>query len=559
MPHTLSLTGKRWIIPQTEHVSSHALIATLLAHRNVGNATELPAPSVYPDMERAVARIRLAMERGETIGIFGDYDCDGITGVAQLVRFFRRHSVHPHVILPHRVHDGYGLRRHAVEAFGVHGITLLITVDTGITAVAEIGEAKKKWGIDVIITDHHHLQEELPPAFAILHPLLAPAFPPPHPSGAGVAHSLIRGLEGKRWEGDATDHALAMIGTIGDLVELKGTNRTLVQRGLAALNELTSGPLALFADSVRSGKNALTSTDIAFRLAPRINAAGRMEDPSIALTALLEGGEALKELSSLNTLRQESTVKLLEESYRLLGLPEQFDPSVLATLPPLLFSASPAFPEGIIGLIAGRLTEMYGRPSFVASVSNGECTASLRSVRAYHITQGLERVSDLLSTFGGHAQAAGCTFALKNLEELKHRLTEDVAAHVNPVDLRPALEIDAILSPNDISLSFCEQLRHLEPFGQGNPEPFFLLKNIRLEQPRRVGKEGAHLQGRIAGFKVIGFRLGHLAEEATHPLDVICKLSIDTWNGNRAPQLIVEDVCTARRAERAIIARHGTA
>jgi len=508
-------------------------------------------------MARAVARIRLAMERGETIGIFGDYDCDGITGVAQIVRFFRRHSVHPHVILPHRVHDGYGLKRHTMETFGVHGITLLITVDTGITAVAEIGEAKKKWGIDVVITDHHHLQEELPPAFAILHPLLAPAFPPPYPSGAGVAHALIRGLEGERWEGSETDHALAMIGTIGDLVELKGTNRTLVQQGLIALHELTSGPLALFADSVRTGKNPLTSTDIAFRLAPRINAAGRMEDPSIALTALLEGGEALARLSSLNTRRQESTAKLLEESYRLLGLPERFDLSVVATLPPLLCSASPAFPEGIIGLIAGRLTEMYGRPSFVTSISDGECTASLRSVSAYHITEGLERVSDLLSTFGGHAQAAGCTFTLKNLEELQRRLTEDVAAHTNPEDLRPALEIDAILNPNDISISFCEQLRHLEPFGQGNPEPFFLLKNIRLEQPRRVGKEGAHLQGRIAGFKVIGFRLGHLSDDAARPLDVVCKLSIDTWNGNRAPQLIIEDACAANRTEHATIAPHG--
>lgn len=512
-------------------------------------------------MERAVARIRLAMKRGETIGIFGDYDCDGITGVAQIVRFFRRHSIHPHVILPHRVHDGYGLKRHTVEAFGVHGVTLLITVDTGITAVAEIGEAQQKWRIDVVITDHHHLHEELPPAHAILHPLLATSFPPPHPSGAGVAHTLIRALEGEEWEGDETDHALAMIGTIADLVELKGTNRTLVQQGLTALNGLTTGPLALFADAIRSAGNPLTSTDIAFRLAPRINAAGRMEDPSIALTALLEGGEALKDLSSLNARRQESTVKLLEESNRLLGLPERFEPFVLENLPPLLCSASPAFPEGIIGLLAGRLTEAYGRPSFVVSISDGECTASLRSTRAYHVTQGLERVSDHLSTFGGHAQAAGCTFALKDLEELKRRLTADVAAHTRPEDLRPLLEIDVVLDPKDISLSLCEQLRHLEPFGQGNPEPLFLLKNIRINQPRRVGKEGAHLQGRIAGFKAIGFRLGHLSEETAHPLDIVCKIGIDTWNGDRAPQLVIEDVChaTPQKTEPATLASHGTA
>jgi len=507
-------------------------------------------------MPRAVQRIRDAVQRKEAVGIFGDYDCDGITGVAQLVRFFERHGITPHAILPHRVHDGYGLKPHLVEAFAKRGITLLLTVDTGITAMHEIEMARAR-GIDVIITDHHHLQSEVPSAFAILHPLLSRNFPLPHPSGSGVAHLLVRALEREsQWEDWATDSALSMIGTIADLVELKGGNRALVREGLEALNSLDpASPLGDLARSVRSKDRPLTSTDIAFRLAPRINAAGRMEDPALALEALLHGGAAISSLEELNVQRQHSTRTLLEETLTSLALPAKSS----ADLPPLLAIAREHFPEGIIGLIAGKLTESYGRPSLAAAISDGECTASLRSTRAYHITQGLERVSDLLMSFGGHAQAAGCTFAVAHLDELQRRLSEDIAARTTPEDLLPALEIDAVLSAQDLSLSLCEQLRHLEPFGQGNPEPLFLLRNVKLEQPRRVGGEGAHLQARIAGHKTIGFRLGHLEEHAAHPLDIICKLSVDTWNGRKAVQIVIEDLRLAfpQQERSAILTSYG--
>ncbi|HBU09966.1 MAG TPA: single-stranded-DNA-specific exonuclease RecJ [Candidatus Peribacter riflensis] len=499
----------------------------------------VPSPALLPDMPRAVQRIRDAVERKERIGIFGDYDCDGITGVAQLVRFFERRGITPHVILPHRVRDGYGLKPHLVKAFKAQGVTLLLTVDTGITAMQEI-EMARGLGMDVIITDHHHLQDEVPSAFAILHPVLARNFPLPHPSGSGVAHFLVRALEEQpHWQDWATDSALAMIGTIADMVELKGGNRALVREGLEALNTLDPlSPLGELAKSVRSKERPLTSTDIGFRLAPRINAAGRMEDPMLALTALLHGGAALTTLEELNIERQQSTRTLVEETLTDLGLSAES----LAGLPPLLAIAREHFPEGIIGLIAGKLTESYGRPSLVAAISDGECTASLRSTRAYHVTQGLERVSDLLLSFGGHAQAAGCTFKVKHFDELQRRLCEDIAARTTQDDLLPALELDAVLSPRDLSLSLCEQLHHLEPFGQGNPEPLFLLDHVTMEQVRRVGNEGAHLQARIGGHKVIGFRLGHLFEKTSGPLDIVCKIGIDTWNGRRAVQILIEDL-----------------
>jgi single-stranded-DNA-specific exonuclease len=270
-----------------------------------------------------------------------------------------------------------------------------------------------------------------------------------------------------------------------------------------------------------------------------------MEDPHIALTALLEGGEALATLERLNAHRQDATGSLIIRAWELLHLPPQPRAEELSALPALLAVADAELPEGIIGLIAGRLTEVTGHPSIVATIRDGECTASLRSTRAYHIAEGLERIADLLSSFGGHAQAAGCTFPERHLAEVIRRLSDDAAARTHREDLTPALTADAVIEAKDISLNFCEQLKHLEPYGQGNGEPLFLLQNIRMESPRRVGNEDAHLQCRIAGFKTIGWRLGHLMDAAAAPLDVICKIGIDTWNGRRTPQIVIEDMRVA--------------
>lgn len=555
MQHLLSLTGKRWIIPVEQQVPALALPAQLLSKRGLTTGP-LPPPQIFPDMARAVERLKRGIALHETIGIFGDYDCDGITATALLVRLLRRYGAEPVVRLPHRVHDGYGLSRAIVEECAERGVTLLLTVDTGITAVQEVIHASAH-GIEVIITDHHHVQAEVPPALALIHPALAAGHPLPHPSGAGVALQLVRAFEeADRWNDCETDLALAAIGTIADLVPLTGMNRTLVQEGIAALNGLAEGPLASLAASVRSQEAALTSTDIAFRLSPRINAAGRMHDPHIALAALLEGGEALEKLARLNTERQDAAGDLFGRAWQLLKLSPQPRVDELATLPPFLSIAGTEFPEGLIGLIAGRLTEVTGHPSMVTTIREQECTASLRSTCAYHITEGLERVADLLLTFGGHAQAAGCTFLERNRHEVTRRLAEDAAARTAGADLLPTLSADAALPAGNISLSFVEQLRHLEPFGQGNPEPLFFLRNVSLNHMRQVGREGAHLQGRIAGLKTIGWRLGHLIDVAATPLDILCKVGIDTWNGNRSPQIVIEDMRLAQEAQHSAEAPH---
>lgn len=497
---------------------------------SIGTPSSPVPPSVFPDMERATVRIRKAINDKEVIGIFGDYDCDGITGVAQLVRYFTRNGITPFVRLPHRVHDGYGLNANVVSEMRERSVTLLITCDTGITAVAETATLMAN-GTDVIITDHHHSREELPPAFAIIHPALS-LHPLPHPSGSGVAFKLIMALEHGAWPDQETDIALAMIGTVGDLVPLTGDNRTTVIAGLKAMESMTTGTLAALRERCGSANKALSSTDIAFRIAPRINAAGRMDNPDIALRALLTGGSALEELDMLNARRQEHTAELLQQIIAR---------ATKSPMKPFLVHASAEFPHGLLGLLAGKLTETYGKPSLVAAIEGEYCTASLRSPPSYNIAEALERIAYLLLRFGGHAQAAGCTFAAADLPMIEEALCADLEARITPESLVPSLTADATLDTRHITPQLIEAISALEPFGQGNPEPKFFLRNISMLSTRTVGSEGAHLQGMIDGIQCIGFNMGIFANRCQN-IDIIAKVSLNTWNGKSKPQIVIEDM-----------------
>lgn len=530
----LSWTGKQWIVPDGSIPESPAaLLERLLSARGLDVSLDRGSapPRAFTEAPRAVARLHQAIECDERIGIFGDYDCDGITATLQMVRALERRGTRPFVRLPHRERDGYGLKPKHIEECKAEGVRLLFTVDTGIGAAEAIALASNA-GIDVIILDHHHTTKR-PPAYAVLHPAHENTFPLPHPSAAGVVFSFLHSLEENSWDGYDLDAALAAIGTIADLVELKGENRQIVRSGLRALAALRDCPLATLAESVGRGET-LTSTDVAFRIAPRINAAGRMDDPHLALEALLQGGEALDVLHRLNSERQEETSRSLEQALTELG--------DLSILPAFLSVTSPDYAPGILGLIAGKLTEQFGRPS-LAGYEHGElCTCSLRSPPWYNIVEALGRHADLLLNFGGHAQAAGATFALSNAKILMERLTADAEKFLPANGQRARLSIDAILPPSLLSLASIEAISTLEPFGQGNPEPIFLLPDITLESPRRVGSEGQHLQGRVQGCAVIGFELGHLSERLENSVDLVCSLSKNTWNGRVSPQIVVKDI-----------------
>lgn len=537
----LSFTGRVWHWRTDAAVDDDDLVAALRAARRLDDdAVSIDDTLPEAAVTRGVERLNQAVRDGDTIGIFGDYDCDGVTSVTQLVRWSRRHGCEPVVRLPHRVQDGYGLKPDHVEAFADAGVRILITADTGIGATDALTAAQAR-GMDVIVLDHHTPPATLPPACALIHPALG-TLDGPHPSAAGVVYGFLRALEGNTpWDGWQEDCALAAVGTVADLVPLLGCNRRLVREGIAALEHLPAErPIARLAREAQGKRLTLSATDIAFRIAPRINAAGRMDDPRIALDALLGDDDALALLTTLNTDRQERTRTLLDAA--LATLASQDDR-------PVLCAASAEYPHGIIGLIAGRLTEQTGRPSMAVTIDGELCTASLRSPPCYDITAGLRRCDALLTaagtpllSLGGHAQAAGCSFPTATLGALHDALCADAALRVPDDALLPSCTIDAAIDPRTITLSLCASLDALQPFGQGNPEPRFLLEQVRLDALRRVGAEGRHLQAVVGGHKLIGFGLGPVAPRCTAPVDLVCRLGIDTWNGVQRTQLFVDDV-----------------
>lgn len=515
-----------------------SFVARMAAERALENdaPADWSSSSLYPEAGIAAERTRRGIAEGERIAIFGDYDADGITSTAQLLRFFRRNGTEPIVRLPHRERDGYGLKMKHVEEFASAGVTLLFTVDTGVASHAEIETAKTK-GMDVIVLDHHHFTQR-PPAHAVLHPSLS-RLPTPHPpSAAGVVFAFLHALEKDAWAGREEDLALAAIGTIADVVTLRGDNRRLVTEGLAAMNRLAPSPLQQMLAGVSRGQR-LSSTDIAFRVAPRINAAGRMADPILALSAILEGGEGMQTLDQLNMERQAETARCIEHALLSIDPTGRFDHDAL---PAFLCVASEDYPPGILGLISGKLTERFGRPSMAANIKGDECVASLRSTPQYHIAEGLHRIAGLLTTFGGHAQAAGCSFKKENLQEIARTMNEDVLSKVSRDALVPTLTVDATLPIHAVSVPFCSSLTQLEPFGQGNSEPLFLSRGVTLSFPRTVGGEGQHLQAYAAHCKLIGFNLGRFIDNIRKPVDLVYRLNVDTWNGKATPQLMLQDL-----------------
>lgn len=540
----LSFSGRKWDL---RNASGEAgAVADVLRLRRLlqdaATSEQWYDPAVFPDAAKAAARVHAAIAKKETVGIFGDYDCDGITASAQMLRFFRRRGTEPVLRLPHRVTDGYGLKPSHIDEFAEAGVRLLITVDTGINAHAAVRKASDA-GIDVIILDHHHVSA-VPAAYAILHPSLAPAFPEPHPSAAGVVFLFLHALEEKLWNDRATDLALATFGTVADLVPLRGINRKLVQEGLRALRDLPDSPVRHLVESVGNGQ-PLTSIDIAFRIAPRINAAGRMADPLLALHALLEGGEPLRELERLNTERQQETLRATEHAFDLI------DKSG-GGIAPFVAVADSSYQPGIIGLIAGKLTERFGRPSMAVSIRNDECTASLRSPDCYDITAGLTRIGHLLTTFGGHSQAAGATFSLDRYMEICTALEKDVAATVHTDLLVPRLMIDAQITERDLTAYTVATLKELEPYGQGNPEPLFLLRNVLLGNVRCVGGDGQHLQATVGTSKLIGFGHGGWHAHTLDAVDIVCRLGLNYWNGRTSVQLSLVDMRIAQTADQPV-------
>ena len=463
----------------------------------------LPEPRVdFPDLERAVARIAAAIERGESIAICGDYDCDGMTSTALLLRAIRALGGQIDYAIPSRMREGYGINRRIVDEFHAEGCSLILTVDNGISAYEPIAHAVSL-GMGVIVTDHHDLPERLPPADAILNPkLIDPASPYAFLAGVGVAYVLAEALAahcGRK--ADLGDSLLELytLGTVADLAPLVGVNRAWVRRGLAALaRSQNPGVRALMVAAGFDARNDLKPEAIGFGLGPRINAVGRLADPQVVIELLTTddpqvASELAAECERCNGLRQQLCAQIEQEAVEILEAEIAAGGLDLAE-ERVLVVGQPDWHHGVIGIVASRLKERYGAPVFIYAVEeDGRARGSARGIPEFHVFEALKSCHDLLVGYGGHPMAGGFSLDATNLSALRERLVAFARTRLEPDLIAPLVEIDARARFIDLTLDLSAQIDRLQPCGLGNAEPVFWTPNVRVVSQKTMGKTGDHL------------------------------------------------------------------
>jgi single-stranded-DNA-specific exonuclease len=507
-------------------------------------------PFLLRGMDLAVERILSAADRADRVAIYGDYDADGITATAILWHGLRSLGLAPIAYLPDRFVGGYGVRIEALDALRSQGVALVITVDCGVRSVAEIAWAQAN-GLEVIVTDHHLPGPTLPPALVVVNPQLSPVtYPYLGLSGAGVAYKLVQALgarrPGKIEPSELQD--LVAIGTIADLAPLDGENRHLVARGLEQVRRQPRAGLQALLRVAGVQPASVTASTVAFGLAPRLNAAGRMDSPRPALDLLLADEAAAAEslahtLERANRERQSVTRKEFERARdTVLALPD---------LPPLLSVHGRDLGEGILGLVAARLTEEFYRPAMVARVGDETARASLRSIGEFPITAALERIGDQLLEFGGHATAAGFTALSDRLPSIVRALGE-MAAEALAGEPTAELRAEAIAHLGQLDERMLAFLDQLEPTGQANPAVLFAALGLDVLSKRAVGSDGAHLKLLLRdggqAMEAIGFRLGSRLPELPGQVDALFHLERNRYLGVETLQLNLQDVRPASRS-----------
>jgi single-stranded-DNA-specific exonuclease len=502
-------------------------------------------PFLLPEMSKAVSRILRALLRDELIAIYGDFDTDGVTSTALLAQGLSILGRRAICYIPHRIEEGHGLNHAALKSLQQQEVDLVITVDCGVTALAEVEQAQKQ-GLDIIITDHHSVPSSLPPALATIDPKREDsAYPFSEFAGVGVAFKLLQALlqvTGKeRRLHDFLD--LVAIGTVADLVPLVGENRYLVKRGLEVLN--SSQRLGIRELVRRAGLEMghLDTESISYMLGPRLNAAGRLAHAMLSYELLTansseRAAQLAAQLEAENAERQKLTLRVLTEAKRRL-LP-------LADDVPLLLVGDQDFPAGVIGVVAGKLVEEFYRPAVVLEIGPETSRGSARSIPQFDINAALTECRDLLSRFGGHAQAAGFTTPNANVERLHQQLLEIAKRELAGVELSPVLVIDAEIPLSSLDGETFNLIKSLAPFGQANPMPTFLSRKARVLEHRCLGTNGEHLRLKLqdgqAVWDAIGFALGYLADGIASYIDIVYSLEADNWKGTELLRLNILDL-----------------
>src|SRR3954447_6894069 len=582
----------RWVFPDPLRVDpefraaarGHGIgtfAATVLARRGIADAAALAAflgapgaglhdPGLLPDADAVVARVTLARERGDRVIVFGDFDADGLTGLAQLVITFRRLGLDTTPYVPSRVEEGHGLSMAAVEAASAAGVRLIVTVDTGSTSVNEVAAANER-GIDTIITDHHHLPEVLPAAVALVNPHRADAiYPDPSLSGSGVAFTVARLLLGRLLDAEADALALAdlaTIGTVSDVSPILGENRCIAKLGIERMRTSPRPGIAALLErgNVRPGMSDLET--VGFVIAPRLNAAGRVGEALDAARLLLaetpeQAAELAAVLEAANTTRRDLMRAAITEARTAFGMPDPAEapgqqplldvPTVDA--PAILVRGGPdapamlvqgPWPVGILGLIAGRLADETGRPTGVGTRLGDVIRASCRSDGRVSLAETLTACADLFIRFGGHAAAAGFELPADRWEAFTERFLAAAAVSA-PLDARPPLAVDLALPAAYVDYSLYRDLARLGPCGTGNPEPLVAVLGLTVQRARLAN--GGHTQLVLRRDRDvidgIAFGRGDLAGSLAEGdrVDVVARLASRVFGGLETLQLEIRDV-----------------
>ncbi len=535
----------------------HPFLALMLSQRGVTDAAEAETfllggeltddPFCFQDMDAAVERIERAIETGERIAVFGDYDADGVTATALLYTYLRDKGANVTYRIPKRdgEGEGYGLRTHTVDVLAADGVRLIVTVDNGISAVEAV-EYAAACGVDVVVTDHHQPQEVLPRAVAVVDPHRADCGSGfKEYAGVGVAFKLVCALDGDEDAMLSRFADLVAIGTLADVMPLVGENRILVREGLRVLARGERVGLRALAEVAGVADKPITSSVALFSLAPRINAAGRMGDPFIAEQLLLsqdvdEAARLAGEIQTLNTRRQEVEGAILAEvTTRLEQEPELLNDRVLVV-------EGHDWHAGVVGIIAARLLERYGKPCLVLNVSEGTAHGSGRSLAGFSLFEALTAVGDMLENYGGHELAAGVTLSADRVTEFRRRINSYAAAHY-PVMPVPELRLDFKLRPGQVDVEKLQLIAALEPFGSGNPSPVFQLSDMKLENITPVAN-GRHMRLALSRDGVMVSAMKFQTTQADFPVPCGARLHLavtlerNEFRGVVSPSLIIKDI-----------------
>ncbi len=564
---------KKWVLMYKEHRAedvlkiSHELsvppvIATIMMNRGITDPDSFIHPSedafldpfLMKGMKQAVERIIRALENKEKIAVYGDYDVDGITSTAIMVRFLRSHKADVMYYIPDRLEEGYGINKRAIDKISQDGVTLLITVDCGITAVHEI-EYAKEHGIDTIITDHHECKDEIPDAYCLLNPK-QPDCPYPFKrlAGVGVAFKLLQALtqEMRFHMRELIEEYvdLVAIGTVADVMPLVGENRIIVRKGLDLLRYTMNKGIRALAEVADINLSTVQTGTIGFMIAPRINAAGRMGNPRCAVELLLATDDMTarkyaEQLDNENRERQETEISILEEALNMIETDASYQEDFVLVL------AHDNWHHGIIGIVASKISERLNKPCILISTDKETGKGSGRSIRSLNLFKALEYCQDTLQKFGGHDLAAGLSIKPEHIDAFRKKINEYAKNTLTEEDFIPLLYLDSELPPPYINMNTAERLSVLEPYGMGNASPLFFAKNMSITQIRSLS-DGKHVKLTLRSdehcFDAIGFNMGELNVLLKNEdvVDIAFNLDINIYRGMRQLQILLKDV---RRSE----------